>query len=52
MNTSEQLYNITDTLHYLSDKVDRELRMIKALLKKLLENSKDNGKCEFCFTDK
>ena len=51
MNTSEQLYNITDTLHYLSEKLDREIRYIKAMLKKLLEYNKENGKCEFCFNE-
>lgn len=53
MNISEQLYHIGDTLNYMNDKVDSELRMIKALLKKLLDKIKDKDEiCKFCFSPK
>lgn len=41
MNNSEHLYNISDTLRYLTDKVDTELRMIKSLLRKILEEMRE-----------
>lgn len=37
MNTSEQLYHMNDTLNYLSEKVDREIRLIKNMLIKIID---------------
>ena len=37
MNTSEQLYHIEETLRYLTDKVDREIRLIKTMLRQIID---------------
>jgi len=37
MNNTERLCNIDDTTAYIANKVDTELRQIKALLRKILE---------------
>lgn len=37
MNTSEQLYHMNDTLQFLNDKLDREIRLIKNMLRKIIE---------------
>ena len=37
MNTSEQLYHMNDTLHFLSEKVDREIRIIKNMLIRIID---------------
>ena len=37
MNTSEQLYQINDTLAYLSEKLDREIRLIKTMLRQVID---------------
>ena len=42
MNTSEQLYQMNDTLAYLSEKLDREIRLIKNLLRKIVDLIKPN----------
>ena len=42
MNTSEQLYQMNDTLAYLSEKLDREIRIIKNLLRKIIDLIKPN----------
>ena len=42
MNTSQQLYQANDTLAYLSEKLDREIRIIKNLLRKIIDLIKPN----------
>ena len=37
MNTSEQLYHIEETLRYLTEKVDREIRLIKTMLRQIID---------------
>ena len=37
MNTSEQLYQMNDTLAYLSEKLDREIRIIKNMLIRIID---------------
>lgn len=37
MNTSEQLYHMEDSLRYLTDKVDREIRLIKNMLMRIID---------------
>jgi len=44
MNTSEQLYHMNDTLEYLSNKVDKELRYMKELLRKVLDEIREMKK--------
>jgi len=43
MNTSEQLYHLTDTVAYMNEKLDKEIRLIKSLLRKILEKMGDNN---------
>jgi chromosomal replication initiation ATPase DnaA len=40
MNTSEQLYHMNDTLNFLADKIDREIRLLKNMLRKIIEHVK------------
>ena len=42
MNNSEQLYHMNDTLNYLSEKLDREIRLMKNLLRKIIDLIKPN----------
>tara|TARA_R110002020_G_scaffold279269_1_gene495033 strand:+ start:45 stop:185 length:141 start_codon:yes stop_codon:yes gene_type:complete len=37
MNTSEQIYHIEETLRYLTDKLDREIRIIKNMLIRIID---------------
>ena len=37
MNTSEQLYHMNDTLQFLNDKLDREIRLIKNMLIRIID---------------
>tara|TARA_Y100000401_G_scaffold78811_1_gene64380 strand:+ start:2621 stop:2758 length:138 start_codon:yes stop_codon:yes gene_type:complete len=37
MQSAERLCNIQDELNYLSGKVDRELRLIKELIKRIID---------------
>ena len=42
MNTTERIINMEDTLRYLVDKCDREFRIIKSLLRNLIEKMENS----------
>lgn len=47
MNNSERIYNIEDTLKYLTEKMDKELRWVKNALKFLIDSDKkEKCKCD------
>ena len=45
MDNTERISNISDTVHYLSEKLDKELRWIKNALKFLIDSTKSE-KCK------
>ncbi len=53
MNNNERLYNIEDTLKYLTDKMDKDMRWIKNALKFVINLTKPkkcncNNECNDC----
>ena len=47
MNNSERIFNIDDTLRYLTEKMDKEIRWIKNALKFIIDSDKkDKCKCD------
>ena len=48
MNTSEQLYHLNDTLQYLVEKFNDEVRLIKALHRKIIDKQ---DRCLHCYVN-
>ena len=44
-NTDEKLRNIEEVTHYILEKVDTELRLIKTYCRSLIEEVKNQRKC-------
>ena len=43
MNNSERIYNIEETIHYLTNKIEKDNRIIINLLKKIIEKISNNN---------
>ena len=43
MNNSERIYNIEETIYYLTNKIEKDNRIIINLLKKIIEKINNNN---------